>query len=394
MTSASTDAGRSAPPRLRDGLKYCVLVFLAVRIGLSVLSVASADLIEPRPVAQRPTVPGWPLGPVTPGLQNVVTATERQDAARYLAIATRGYRTDDASAAFFPLYPLAIRAVAWLPGVGPLGAALLVSNLVFAVALVLLYGLSMLEFGSETVAKRSVLFIAIFPTAFFFMAPYSESMLLLLSVAAFWCARRERWAWAALAAVLAALTRSVGILLAPALAVEALHAWRARGRPALPGLAAAAATLLGPLAYFGYWQWSHGDFWAPLHAQQTWQRVAAFPWTTIGDALSAAARLGSYWLVDVLVVGVVVLAVVAGWRMLRPSYVVYAGLSLLLPLCAPLPARPLLSMPRFVVVIFPAFWVYARAVDRWRLPEALVTTAFAGGYALLGALFINWWHIF
>jgi hypothetical protein len=58
------------------------------------------------------------------------------------------------------------------------------------------------------------------------------------------------------------------------------------------------------------------------------------------------------------------------------------------------PTRPLLSMPRFVGVIFPAFWVLARAVDRRRLPEPAVVATFAGGYALLAALFVNWWDVF
>jgi hypothetical protein len=47
-----------------------------------------------------------------------------------------------------------------------------------------------------------------------------------------------------------------------------------------------------------------------------------------------------------------------------------------------------------VVVVFPAFWVLARAVERRRIPEPLVTGVFAGGYAIAGLLFINWWHIF
>ena len=149
------------------------------------------------------------------------TATERQDAAWFLRHRDEGYRSDDGSAAFFPLYPLAVRAVDGLPFVGPLGAALAVANLSFL--------------GGTRDAVRphaprvrlrddgapSVLFLAIFPTAFFFLAPYTESTFLLLSVSAFWFARRDRWAWAALAAALAATTRNVGLLLAPALAVEA-----------------------------------------------------------------------------------------------------------------------------------------------------------------------------
>jgi len=93
-------------------------------------------------------------------------------------------------------------------------------------------------------------------------------------------------------------------------------------------------------------------------------------------------------------VAVVLIAVVAGIRWLRLSYLVYAVASLLLPLANPFPARPLMSMPRFVVVVFPAFWVIARAVGRRRIPEALVTASFAAGYGVLVVLFINWRFIF
>ncbi len=92
--------------------------------------------------------------------------------------------------------------------------------------------------------------------------------------------------------------------------------------------------------------------------------------------------------------GIVVIAVVAGIRWLRPTYLTYAALSLIVPLCYPEEGRPLLSMPRFVAVIFPAFWVIARAVERRRSAEPLVIGVFAGGYGIAGLLFINWWHIF
>ena len=68
-----------------------------------------------------------------------------------------------------------------------------------------------------------MLLICVFPTSYFFLMPYTESLFFLLAVTAFWGARRGEWAVAATAAALAALTRSVGIVLAPALLVEALH---------------------------------------------------------------------------------------------------------------------------------------------------------------------------
>jgi Gpi18-like mannosyltransferase len=261
-------------------------------------------------------------------------------------------------------------------------------------ALLLMYGLARLEFGPTSVARRSVLFLAVFPTAIFFLAPYSESLFLMLSLWSYWAARRERWGWAAVAAALAASTRAIGIVLLPALAVEAVHRWREDGGALLPRLGAAAATLAGPVLYLGYWALHFHDLAGPFDAQRTWRRSFEFPWITAVNAWRYAWHYQSYWMFDVIVVGIVTVAIVTGVHRLRPTYLTYAGLSLLIPLCYPEAGRPLLSMPRFVAVLFPAFWVIALAVERRRLPEPLVTAVFAGGYAVAGLLFINWWHIF
>lgn len=387
-----SEPAAGASVRLRDGVRDSLLVFVGVRIGFSVLGLVAVGLIAPR--EGLPEVAGWPIAPVAHGWHALVTAAERQDAAWFLTIATRGYDPADVSAAFLPLYPLAIRAVASLPGIGPLGAALLVSNACFAGALVMLHGLTRLEGMSTRSARLTVLLVAIFPTAFFFLAPYTEAPFLLLSVSTFWFARRDRWALAALAGALAASTRSVGVLLVLALGVEAVHRSRQDGRSIVPRLVAALAVGLGPLLYLAWWRIEQGDALAPWTAQRNWQREIQPPWATLGDAVTTAWRLGGYWLVDLVVVGVVLVAVVAGLRWMRPTYSVYALTSLAVPLVYAWPTRPLLSLPRFVVVIFPAFWVLVRAVERSRVPARALVAAFAGGYALLGALFVTWWDVF
>jgi hypothetical protein len=384
--------GTAATVRLRDGLRDSLLVFVGVRIGFSLLGLVAVGVIAPR--QGTPMVDGWPIAPVTYGWELLFTAAERQDAAWFLAIATRGYGAGDGSAAFFPLYPVLIKMVASLPGIGPLGAALLVSNASFAAALVVLHGLTRLEGMPAHAARLTVLLVAIFPTAFFFLAPYTEGVFLLLSVSAFWFARRDRWWLAALAGALAAATRSVGVLLALGLGVEAVLQARRDGRPLFPRLGAALAVGLGPLLYLVWWRVQQGDALGPWNAQRNWQREPRWPWQTLADAVSDAWRLGGYWLVDLLVVGIVLLAVLAGLRRLRPSYSVYALASLTLPLVYAWPTRPLLSAPRFVAVIFPAFWVIARAAERRRIAEPAIVAAFAGGYALLGALFVTWWDVF
>ena len=286
--------------------------------------------------------------------------------------------------------------MSWAAGGHPLLGATLVSNVAFFGSLLVLYDLTVSEF-STGVARRTIVYIAIFPTAFFFFAPYSESLFLLLSLIAFREARRDRWASAAVAGALAALTRSIGVVLAPALIVMALER---RGGSGVPWqrMIAGAAVLLGPLAYLGWWSLAHGDALAPIHAQANWQREAAFPLATLWNALKLAAGVGvpdpNYWLIDFLVVGVVIVAVVAGWQRLPLPYLTYALGSLLIPLSYPFPPRPLLSLPRFVAVIFPAFWVLADAAERRRLPHTAIVATFAGGLSLLAVLFTNWWHIF
>jgi hypothetical protein len=385
----------AAAPRLRDGLRPALVVFIGLRLGLLVLAAIAAGVIVPQDAVN---VPGWPATALGHGWHGAFTAFERQDALWFLRIATSGYRATDASAAFFPLYPLAIRVVSWIVGGRPLLAATLVSNGAFFGSLVVLYDLTVREFD-DAIARRTLVYLAIFPTAFFFLAPYSESLFLLLSLIAFREAGRDRWAMAAVAGILAALTRSIGVVIAPALIVMAFERSRTDGRSPWARAAAGASVLLGPLLYLAWWGIAHDDAYAPFRAQANWQREASLPFVSLWRAAAmAVGSLGTidpaYWIIDLLVTGVVIVAIVWGWRRISFPYLIYAGGSLLLPLCYPFPSRPLLSLPRFVAVVFPAFWVIADATERRKIPHTAVVASFAAGLGVLATLFVNWWYIF
>jgi mannosyltransferase PIG-V len=381
----------SAQPRLRDGLRPCLLVFLAARIGLSLLSVVAVDLIEPLPPVH---VLGRAAPAATPGWHNAIDATERQDAVWYLRLADDGWSGDDASAAFFPLYPLTVRAVAWvLPG-DTLLAALLVSNLAFLGALLALFALTTEAFG-DRIARRAIVVAAIFPTAFFFLAPYTESLFLLLSILTFRAARHDRWGHVAIWGALAALTRSVGLVLIPALLVEAFASRRSGGRRALAGrVAGVAAIAVGPLSWFAWWGVAHGRWLAPLDAQQRWGRELQPPWVSLARAIELAWSFRSYWLLDLVVVSIAIAGLALAVPALRASETTYGVLALLLPLFDPFWDRPLLSAPRFAVVVFPALWGLAGVGLGRKLPRALVTAVLAAGWAICAVLFVNWRHLF
>src|SRR5688500_16532057 len=201
----------------------------------------------------------------------------RWDAAWYLRIAESGYGGSDVRAAFFPLYPLLVRAVASPFGASP-GALLVAADAValaaFLGALVLLHRLVSLELG-RPLAQPALLLLAVFPAAVFFGAPYSESLFLLLAVGAFYAARTGRWAWAGACAGLASGTRSAGLLL---LLPLALIWWQSRPRRA----GDAAWLLLAPLGIAAYAAWLglvEGDALRFLDVQEAWSRELAVPLT-------------------------------------------------------------------------------------------------------------------
>ena len=289
------DGGQGPPVRLRDGAPFSLAVFLGVRLLLSLTAVLAVGTVSPPSSAtaggEVAALPGW---------HNAIDGTDRWDADWFERIAGGGY-ANDASAAFFPGYPLLIRATTWTTTLGEANAALLVADLSFLGALIVLFGLTRRYYPQDH-ARRTVVLIACFPASFFFLAPYSESPYLLASLLAFWWARDRRWGAAAIAGACAAATRSIGVLLVPALLVEA---WRqgpeGRGRR----LAWATAPLLGPLAYAAYWWGRVGDPLRPFHAQAAWLRTfQAFP-ITLGRALRLGLvgigdPHGIYWTADLL----------------------------------------------------------------------------------------------
>lgn len=409
--------------RTDEGLLWCLKVFIGVRIALALIALVGVALLPdfshvPQsvrgqiPLVPTPVpVPGWPAHGVTGGWHNLFTSWERLDALWFLRIAVGGYRTTDASAAFFPLYPLAIRAVSFLIGGHPFAASLLVSNLSFLGALVVLYRLSVEELSADA-ARRAVLYAAVFPTALFFFAPYSESLFLLLVLLSLRWARHGQWAGAAAAGALAALTRNLGMFLVFPLAAEAVHQAflerrdrdereGARSDPVarlVGALGASLSPVVAGLAYLGYWRVRTGDWLAPLHAQSNWDRHLTNPLLTVGKGVNMGFRFvgvypGGYHLLDVVIAVPVLLAGVYALVRFRPIYGLYALIGLVLPLTSIFEGRPLIAFSRYALPVFPVYWAMARWTQgRPARHEVLV----AGSAALLGlmtVLFVNWYYV-
>ncbi|HYG71703.1 MAG TPA: mannosyltransferase family protein [Actinomycetota bacterium] len=389
----SPSASRAPSTSLREAVVFC----LTAAVGLRSITVVAALIADALPSLTAQGVPGWPAPPIHPGPGGLFSAFERFDALWFLRIADDGYRVGDGSAAFFPAFPLATRAVSVALGGHPLAAATVVSNASFVIALFATHRLAEDAVGRDG-ARFATIVLCAFPTSYFFMLPYSESLFLAFAATSILAARRRRWAIAAISGALAAATRSIGIALVPVLIVEALQQ-RSEGRRSFAPLLAGPAVALGTLSYAAWWHVVGGDAAIPLTKQQLWQRSFSWPWETIWDAARITVDrwghpAGGYWALDLaIVVPVIGLAVLAAWR-LRPAYAVYVWASLLGPMLFVYPGRPLMSMPRFAATLFPITWVAADLThDR---PVARVAIVVAGIAAMLAlcVLTLNWFYVF
>ena len=327
------------------------------------------------------------------------------DAQRYLAIAQYGYKTQF-DFAFFPLFPILTALLT-----PPLGSwsylivGMLISNGALLGTLFVLYQLAV-DSGGEQVARRTLLYLCIFPTAFFFFAAYNESLFLLCVTGAFLALRRQRWWLVGLLGFLATLTRSAGILLVVPYLYEL---WQARESLFVRRRTLLAAVLpillipLGLLLYSLYCWKMTGNPLVFASVQYHWARHLSWPWVGIWQALFEFfwnQPFGSFNEVHVLLDLSATLAfltlLVVGRRRLRGSYTLWTGFLLLYIILTPSIDQhdSLISNQRFVLEMFPAFIILAMlGIQRPRLHQALMLL-FPPLLATLTLLFVmNRWMV-
>jgi len=147
---------------------------------------------------------------------------DRWDSGVYKAIATSAYsRTADMKmdwwaflSHFPPLYPAIISVITFL-GISIPASGILVSFFSAIIVSIMLYKLALVEFNNQRSAMLTVWFFNFFPTSYFSISLYSESLFILLAVSSFYHLRKENFLYAGLLSGGAILTRSVGIVFIP-----------------------------------------------------------------------------------------------------------------------------------------------------------------------------------
>ena len=313
-------------------------------------------------------------GPASP-LTIIMNMFYHWDAPHYVSIAENGYvNTGDAAnfIVFFPLYPALIRLFTVNFNYASL-SALIISNICSLIAFLYLYKLAKLEFN-DNVAVKAVLFLSVFPTAYFLSAPYTEGLFFALLIASIYYSRLGKWQFAGLISFFAALTRIEGLLLLPVLLVEYFNQKGWKPKKTDLNILWPLLALAGFLIYLGinyqvtgspftfltveavHW-FNRLDPKAGLTAAYSWARNASYP-----DNVTIGLAPLVFGLFGLLMVGF------SFWRRLRPVYIVYMVLSWGLAVST----SWWISVPRYVMAMFPMFMLFGLLTKRKAVNIAIV----------------------
>ncbi|MEX2392240.1 MAG: mannosyltransferase family protein [Dehalococcoidia bacterium] len=361
-------------PEAQRWILRAALLALGIRIALLIAGYVTGYII---------------IGREGPGAQDIILETfKRWDAASYERIAENGYPPPDGEypeiIVFLPLFPYLVHVVEWIiPSF--LVAGMLISAIASVAAGYFIQGIVRYDGADDAEASRALWYFFLFPTAYFLAMPYTEALFMALLLGSFYYARRGNWLMAAMFGAFCTATRLQGMLLLPALIVEAVHQknWR--------GVDVRALWLaIVPWGFVVYLliNWDiHGDPFAFVDFEdQYWFHHRIWPWESVREAYEWTTearpdfiRVSIYeFRLAATALAVVILGIGAFW--LRPSYQVFAWLSLLLFLSVSFQ----ISMPRYILTIFPMYFVMAHLGRNLEAHQTMLTMS----AVLMGAFYV------
>jgi hypothetical protein len=396
----------------RDAWRHALALFVVTRLLLSLWAVITLA-IHPLPAEAAEAVrPYLGEAPLTEGWAGLLLGPwQRFDTLHYLSIARQGYANVSASV-FPPLYPLAMRLAGSLPalflppGQSNLLGGIIVSNLAFIGSLVLLYRLTAAEIDRAS-ARRAVVYLAFFPTGFFLLAAYTESLFLFFSLAALWAARHGRAGSAGWWAFFASLTRLTGWILVVPLVWEYWRgatgkgqgaggrgrvAVRGRQLPVAAGVISCVLPVWATVLFVGY-RWWLGLPPLPDVYRQLWYQTTGIPgsdlWTAVRLMAAGEAAFTLYlnFAVTFFLAGTTVLV----FRRLGPTFGLYSAMLLLFMLLPASELKPLFSFSRYALVFFPTFMLMGAAGHNPWLNRLILYSSLALYFYLSGQFFIWGW---
>ncbi len=342
---------------------FPIALFVALRVWTLVWASMVAAYVQPSASAAEQYYGVEPLRDA------IIAPWQRWDTIWYSKIATEGY-ADDVRVVFAPLYPLLMRAVSLVTAGNVVAAGLVISSIAALASFILLYHLAR-ELADERAARRALLFLAAFPTAFYLFAAYTEAVFLAFILGAFLCMRRRQWWATGILGALAAMTRTQGVLVLLPFAVAFWFQWR-HNEIRLRQSLALGLIVLGGSAHWLWLMLQFGSLEVWMQAQLVWHR-AVLPWQalfeswqTMVNAPSALEGALTFFQLsaEVLMLGVMVWSA----RRLPLAYTAYTAIVALPPLLVVTTYSsqfPLTGVLRFAILVFPLFLLLGKIPKQW-----------------------------
>ena len=369
-----TDAFAGSARDLLWRSRWVVLTFIVSRVFVAGLVVLSQQVLAGGPHSNA---------------GGLLASLVQWDGMWYLWIVRDGYFYTpgaESNVGFFPFFPLLVRLVFLV--IGDLAiSGVLVSNLCFLGAALVLQELIRLDYPDERVNRAATTFLMFSPVSFFFSSAYSESTFLFLAVSAFLAARKDHWLLACLCGACLSATRNIGMFIAIPLLIEFL---RPRWRPEI-GLRSLidvrilwfALIPLGFAAFAAFCYLKLGDPFAYVKATAHWGRMLVPPWQTLAN--SANLPVFHRWLFGLVLAGGILVWISGFFLKLRPSYLVYGGVLITIYLCG----NSLEGIPRYLSVVFPLFTCVGLLVSRFPWLYEPLLAGSCGLFALCTVLWAN-----
>ncbi len=298
----------------------------------------------------------------------------QHDAGAYIDIAKNGYNSEfnegTGNYSWYPLYPLLIRLFSFM---GYDVAAFLIANVASFLAIAVLYAF-VKEKLKERAAYRSVFYLMLFPTAYFFTAMYTESLFLLLSLLCFWYARDGSYWKSGAFGFLAALTRAQGAILFLPVLYMYLNQRQFNIKKTDLKVVGIFLIPLGIIAFMLYHYAATGNALMQFQTQQQFGRsFSLFFWEPIlkevANMVTGQTTSKIYFAFSFSVwVCFLVLSYYA-YKRLGKEFGIYMLVSLVMPFFT----SSFFGITRFVLVLFPGFMVLAMAAEKDRRLRIFLT---------------------
>jgi len=280
------------------------------------------------------------------------------DAPHYISVASSGYQKIGDEANFIillPFFPLLIYIFKFIFQTSFLISGYLVSFVSSVLLAIMLYKLVLLDYSKKT-AILAVLVLFLFPTSFFLHIPYTEAVFMLVSVVAFYFARKRRYFLGFLFVSLAASTKIAGLALIPAIFAEIFFSDRQNfnKRNITIGLLISLSGFLFYL-FLNYFLWGDFFYFTIIQKQHWFETFAPFGQGLITVFKSLSWRTGLEMIM--LGYGQIVaffLALILSLYVLIKVRISY-GIFSIIVLWVSYSMSFWICMPRYILSIFPMF---------------------------------------